>query len=549
MSLSVQQMLAVCSRAPITLCNAAAGSGKTRVLVERIRNLIGSGIQPERICAVTFTSVAAKEVQRRLGSHIGHIGTLHSLLLRVLRDHHQQAGLPREVSVLTEEEADAMLLACAGDIKCKASMAELKRCLSAALKKEDDSMAPAKVAAREFLRRMRESGDLSYDALLGFGLKLARSHHDCFPFEHLLVDEFQDSGWEDYEIYKEIRASTKFYVGDRRQAIYGFRGADSAAFDDVSAKEGACLLSIDTNYRSATSVVAAANRLFPGQIPKDGAHEGSVRVVHCASEASEVGMVLSNLAALPEDCTAAVLVRTNRSADRWKQALAQFLPPDQQRPQDHIGQRLGIALLRAMASPHNDSALLKLVKVLSPTQSKKLADRAQGLMTSVSLMVGAPDLTEVVVVDTEEAGDLLLKFESGLRRRGVVELPSLRDECDWLRQVAGTLPLPATVTDLLLAAYGQRETEPPRGKVFVGTVHSAKGLEFDHVFLPGFEDEVWPGNKDGKELEEERRVAYVAVTRAKLTCTLSCVAERKNEFKTWRMEPRTLSRFGKEMGL
>jgi len=586
MNLTSQQLAAAHSSAPRTLCAAAAGSGKTRVLVERAIWLMDQGASADDLCVVTFTNAAAKELQDRLASveeskrahmtataeflppssyqtphgtmvepgafhsltcethpvRLGHCGTIHALCLKLLRRHGHLVGLPPEVTVMSEEESDAALEALAKSFKVKASMKAIKGFVSMLLEVDNYPVSTGHIVAHEFIRQMLQSGELSYDALLAMGCRLLAMHPEVAPFKHLLVDEYQDSAPADERLYGALAVQTRFYVGDRRQAIYGFRGSSVAGFDRAAMDPGFVQAPVSVNFRSSQAVVAAANRLLPRQDCATGAPEGAVRLTAMPDAASEVSAVACAIAALPPEATTAVLLRYNRQVELFRAALLPFgvkLEARPEKPGDD--ERLALALLRAMCAPHNDRITLNLVKVAGGNAAGLMAEAAKKLTSVSSLLNFDLDCVQLVT-EPENIRHLAHNFLGGGPCNALRGRIDFRMAQDWLKRLAERVPLPCSLPDLLLAAQA-REPEPPRGRVHLGTVHSAKGLEFDHVFLPAFEDESWPGAKAGAALDEELRLAYVAVTRARLEVHMSWCAERPGDFAAWKLNKRTPSRF------
>lgn len=584
MNLNPQQLTAAHCAGAIVLVPAAAGSGKTRVLVERIQWLLDQGVSASDICAVTFTSAAAKEIATRVAQtevrkrihmtatmsisnysiledlkcethpcRLGHCGTLHALLLKMLRQHADKLGLLNELSVMDEDEADEQLKNIAASFKVKSSLKSLQEAVACVLASgaDNDSLSKTGVVAAEFIRQMKQTGEFTYDALLSFGHRLALLHPECFPFKHLLVDEVQDNAVTDWRIYEAMLCETKFYVGDPRQRIFSFRGSSATGFNLLAGRPDTHLRPLTLNFRSSQAVVAAGNRLEGKNLPTEWRPDAPVSVVtlqQFSDAVAEVGFVVSSIACLPPEQTAAVLLRTNKAADLFKVALAHYgFEPRRTEGKSEV-ELLALAMLRAMVSPHNDRAQLKFVELATDrSTAEALKKYCVETMSSINaVLFHLTDLSRMMLEEPADLDKLVLEYLP--RRPDGKTVPitrELMEASQYLQKFATQLPLPCTLTDLLLLAQA-REPEAPRGRIHVGTVHSAKGLEWDHVLLPAFEDEAWPGKKIGEEEAEERRLAYVAITRARLTCQMSWCNERPNPFQTWKKETRTPSRFALE---
>ena len=546
--LTKEQLSAAHSTTPVTVTEASAGSGKTRTLVERINWLLNQQVAPPNICVVTFTSAAAKVIQERAHTtQLGYTGTLHALMLRLLRHHGHLISLPAELTVMDETEADTMLLGIAGRLKVKASMKELKKWVTACLETPigiAKSTPPPAIVAAEFVRHQKQTGELSYDSLLVLGLKLIRQHPETAPFRHILCDESQDNATIDWQIYAAMKPETRFYVGDSRQAIYGFRGSDVKGFMALEGDQHP----LTVNYRSSLHVIAAANRIAakmehktaPAQARED-APPGAVTVTGYQTAAEEInavgGLVMKAIAAQQ---TVAILLRTNRAADIFRNALAAMgLPVAQVKP---VGtapdEKLGLALLRAMNAPNNDRLLLKWLEERDGKASAtKLQKQAEADMTSVATVANMPELADTILGEPDDALTLAAQF-------GAPKAAGF-----WLHSLAQQVPMPAQLGDLLLEAQRKPEdaVDDTDAPVIVSTIHHMKGREVDVVILPAMEDESMPGNKTGDDEQEERRIFYVAVTRAKEACHISHAATRPDDWQKWKTNTRTLSRFAKDL--
>jgi superfamily I DNA/RNA helicase len=246
---------------------------------------------------------------------------------------------------------------------------------------------------------------------------------------------------------------------------------------------------------------------------------------------------------LPPDATAAVLLRTNKAADLFRDALLPFGVKLEQRPKAKgEDEKLAVAVLRAMVAPHNDRAILNMVKAAGGNVEAVKAKAAM-LMTSVATMIGVDiQVCEMAVAEPDNIRHLAANFVCCGVLNDLQGKSQFRDAQNWLQNLATTLPLPCTIGDLLLAAQA-REPEAPRGRIECVTIHQMKGREKSVIFLPAFEDEVMPGNAKGEDFDELLRLAYVAVTRAQLEVHVSYCTERPNDYKPWIIEPRHPSRF------
>ena len=547
MNLTQEQLNAAHSTAPVIVCNAAAGSGKTRTFVERINWLLDGRALPQEICAVTFTNAAAKVIQSRSDCKLGHTGTLHSLMLRLLRQHGHLIGLPETITVMSEDDADQQLADIAARLRIKASMASLKAAVEKVLT-PTDAIGKEYVAAKEFCRQMKQGGELSYDALLVLGHQLITRHPETAPFKHLLVDECNDNSTLDWQIYKAMQPETRFYVGDHRQSIYGFRGANVREFIEQDGEN--CPLTV--NFRSSVHVIMAANRIAakmeaesePSKARPD-APLGLVCVRDHQTPTEELNDVASIIqSALSRDRTVAVLLRTNRAADIFRNALAAYgLPVSQVKPEGMSeDEKTGQAILRAMSAPTNDRLVLNLCSRMNGLgNAAALKRQIDEQMTSAAGILCLPEVDKLAIETPDDAVEAAVKFCEHING-------NIKHATFYIRRLAEQVPLPTTVGDLLLEAQSKPEdAQTPSETLHIGTIHSSKGREWDIVILPACEDETLPGTATGDDLEEMRRLFYVAVTRAKLECVITWSANRPDDYKSWVTNNRTLSRFAKEV--
>lgn len=256
MNLSHEQLAAVHATEKHVVVASVAGSGKSRVIVERIRYVISQGTDPQRICMVTFTVTAAKEIQNRLvcslcggsgsyftgvvGPHeqreevdcycqgvplkLGYCGTLHGLLLKAIRHSPHLVGYSTQPSVLNEEAAETMLEEAAKESRWTGSLEELRKATARTIRKKG-ALSKLEAAAVHYQQKLVDESLVDFDSVLRLGLELVYSDGFPFRFEHLICDEQQDASEIDFEIYDAMDVEFRFYAGDARQRIMGFRGA------------------------------------------------------------------------------------------------------------------------------------------------------------------------------------------------------------------------------------------------------------------------------------------------------------------------------------
>lgn len=527
MKMNETQQQAIDSEAKVILVTAGPGSGKTRTFVQRIWRMVNEGIDPKTIYAITFTNAAAKEMQERLfklssAIKLGYIGTLHGWMLRVIQRHPQAAGLAGRVTVLDEPAVDEMvesvikLLNFTGPVKAVNSA--IGKGIGHYREFNPAKCSPVDRVAYEFYHRMMTNGCLSFDAVLELGLQVLRSGVDT-GCRHLMVDEFQDSCPIDFQIYQSLRpVPTMFMVGDPDQAIYSFRGGDQSLILRLAERPDVRLFKLETNYRSTEAVCQAANRLIsynqnrmlkeckpfklqPGAVEKNVfKNEGTERHYICGQIAT---LTVNGVA--PAEI--AVLVRTNALAVEIASALKGCgievsSRKTVSRPPDWPAAR---TLVTMLTNPDNDFLARRFLEFrLGKERAQELANTARDNFTTLNESVlkiknvGVPDVINIMV---------------GMRL-GVESVSMMREHIE-------RLPEGATLPELQFALTQNEEQAAMGSGVTVATLHAAKGREWDIVFLPAWEDRILPMRRDGCDEEEERRLAFVGVTRAKTRCFIS----------------------------
>lgn len=582
------QRRAVTTDHPNVFCVAGPGSGKTTVLAERIKRLVGSNNNERRIAAITYTNAAARNLEARINRttdlervpwdmSLGYAGTLHGFCLKMLREHGGNAGYGARTAILDDEGARELLAAKAATMGCKDSidsLVELKR-------RGRPHRAPGAVYTRDqlvvlsYMDELAETALLDFDMILTEFLRILCKQGPLWQavkdrFDHVLVDEVQDSAMVDWWIYKALPIANKFLVGDPDQAIFGFRGGEYGLSLKHAANPDVGVITLAENFRCGEEICDAANRLIkhnPGRIPKrtipeQGAEFGQVGVLFSphGNEGSEVQTVVDaiNSYYTSQDGTVAILARTNLIAAPFSEALEASGTAVATQPKSEMPADWGLtkALLEFLAQPDNNT-LAFFFQIARSQRGGASAVSARNTANTIRQDAQAKGVTinelwfqipkEVADV-AQVAGHFMDKEEISQESRMLVI------------EMARNLPPGATMLDLALEA--SRRDRPEQAKptegVTVTTIHSAKGREFDVVYLVGMEDEVIPGScgrQDtetganlGKalEVEEERRLFFVALTRARSQVWITHSATRRANWGQRPLQARTPSRFIKE---
>jgi DNA helicase-2/ATP-dependent DNA helicase PcrA len=621
-------------RGPV-LVLAGAGSGKTRVITFRIAHLIRSGVRPERILAVTFTNKAAQEMSERAATLLGkrhktrpHISTFHSLCVNILRREIEAIGYPKSFAIYDRNDQESVARSALRDVKAPTAALrpsdllyrisrwkmEGKRAefVAESIEEERDELAAA--AYRRYEKSLRAAGALDFDDLLLCTEELFHEHPAALErqqarFEHILVDEYQDTNATQYRIISALARPHRnlCVVGDDDQSIYGWRGADIEnilGFDREFAD--AKIVRLEENYRSTPEVLALANTLIvhnsqrrektlratrqSGQPPRflelDDEVEEAKRVV------GEIKYAVSRQLAAPRDF--AILFRTNEQPRLFESELRSAQLPyvliggmsffDRREVRDLL------AYLKVLANPADEVSLLRIIN----TPARGIGEASVEKLLTRAVHAGA-SLWDVLP-QAESDGEVPFKAAESIHEfRGLIDhwrekfqqsplaeqFRGLIERMDYRSEIARNYPDPLdrtnrwnTVEELVnaLAQYEERAKKPSlagfledialvgreeendkegklnRNAVVLMTLHSAKGLEFPNVYLVGVEEGLLPHERalqEGRDgIAEERRLAYVGVTRARDRLTLTYA---KSRTKWGKRRPTKPSRFLAEM--
>ncbi len=601
---------------------AGAGSGKTRVVTQRIARLIRDGASPASILAVTFTNRAAKEMTERVAklihphSHDGLIlSTFHALGARLLRQYGTYFGRTRDFVIYDTDDQLKVLAQAAKDLGYDVSAAQAK-----GLRRAVDEARNAGLDASD----MAAPGDLYDFDSEAFGLRYEKllERANAFDFgdlivrplrlleevtevrerlhqrwRHVMVDEFQDTNVAQYRWLKALAppGTDLFAVGDDDQSIYGWRGAEVGnilAFE--SDYPGSQIIRLEQNYRSAGHILDGANGVIENNRDRLGKRlwterdAGAPIELYVARDArDEASYVARQIMLQCQDGRSpgdfAVLFRANHLSLDVEQALQlQGIPAVVVRGRSFYERaevRDAVAYLRLLVNPADDVAFTRAVGVPSRGVGRTSLER----LARVARDAGCPLFD---AIDAATAGPVTGRGRTGLRAFRTVfdfgdQIPAEEQPRAVLMR-SGFLPaLQAeallgederaryeNVERLLTAVDDFRQANPDGGlvafleqvklvsdsdglpteggQVSLSTVHAAKGLEFPVVFVIGMEEGLFPHARSVQsgDVEEERRLAYVAMTRAEDRLYLTRARERRGFGET---RPAQASRFLNEL--
>lgn len=589
---------------------AGAGSGKTKVLTVRIAHLLGQGVNPYEILAITFTNKAAKEMKSRVEGLVGDVAnriwlsTFHSFCAKFLRfELDNFLGYNSNFTIYDTSDSQAVIKAAlkalnlddkyypVGAMIGAISDAKNKLLFTSDFRKQARDFYQQKVADvyEYYERELRKNNALDFDDLLLVAVKLLQSNEAVLDkyskrFRYVMIDEYQDTNHAQYLLAKLLASHWKniAVVGDADQSIYAWRGADIQNILDFEKDYPNCTsIKLEQNYRSTKIILDAANAVIENNEgrPKknlwtDKTEGAKIQHFTAQSEHEEAAFIGDTIAkkhdihGVPYG-DMAILYRTNAQSRVLEEALIKRALPytmvggtkfyDRKEIKDVL------AYLRVLYNPFDDLSLLRIINVpkrsIGATTVAKLQDYARANGTSLFMT-----LTQLHLVDTikgktkeklEEFGILIFTLVAEMEDKTVLDiLESILDRTGYLAQLEeSTDPQDQAraenIGELLSVAKDFQDTNPngtvedfleqvalvndvdsfeqEESKVTLMTLHAAKGLEFPIVFLGGLEEGLFPHSRtlmNPEEIEEERRLAYVGITRAEKELYISNATTR-----------------------
>ena len=599
------QILPVKDTEGAILVIAGAGSGKTRVLTNRIAYLVmQKNVNPQDILAITFTNKASDEMKKRLENMIGSlngmwVSTIHSMCVKILRTAIGALGYEKNFSIYSEDDKERVLKRIISDMELEPEkfLKLAKNCISMAKNagqtprafKEDNlklkNIGEITEIFTKYEKVLKDSNALDFDDLLIKTLNLFEENEEVREyyanrFRYVHVDEFQDTNTVQYKIVKILASGhgNIFVVGDDDQSIYGWRGAKISNILDFEYDfKGAKVYKLEQNYRSTKNILNVANLIIRNNTARKsktlwtendaGSQVELFTANEEADEAQNVALKVKN--AINRGAKAsdfAVLMRINALSRSFEQEFLKYNIPYKVFGGFKFFDRKEIkdltAYLRIIANPLDREAIIRVINVprrgigdksvnailskcgreqmsmyeaILDADTLELSNSAKErikefknliynlIISSANLSV-SQILKEIILKtnfnsqyeeDTEENQEKLMNIN---------ELVNSATEFEKVNKNA-------SVTDYLSSITLSSDTDEmdESNYVAIATVHSVKGLEFNTVFVVGLDETIFPISRavgSEEELEEERRLMYVAITRAKKNLYLSRARSR-----------------------
>jgi ATP-dependent DNA helicase Rep len=588
---------------------AGAGSGKTRVITQKIVHLVERcGYLPRHIAAITFTNKAANEMKERVGSLLPGksskgllVSTFHSLGMNILRAEAKLLGYKSQFSIFDSSDSWKILsdLTNSGD---KQQIRDIQTQISnwkQALQEPDQALVSASneeelVQARIYLRyqeTLRAYQAVDFDDLIHLPVVLFKQHSDALlrwqsRLHYLLIDEYQDTNDCQYQLTRLLAGERHAFtaVGDDDQAIYAWRGASVENLHNLSRDYAKLrVIKLEQNYRSSQRILKVANHLinhntkvFEKSLWSDHGIGDPVRIYAARDGEHEAESVIIRLLAHKFEHRTnfsdyAILYRSNHLSRAFEEQLrAQRVPYTVSGGSsffDHPEIKDISSYLRLIANPNDDPAFIRAITTpkrgIGNVTLEKLGSHAGARNISLfeaayemegklperqfeELMLFCNFINRVMErAETDPCGELLdellraINYETWLydsheQRQAESKWKNVEDFIGWLKRKseADQKSLIAMVQTLALINMLEGKDEV-LDAVALSTLHAAKGLEFPHVYIVGAEEDILPHrDSDEKQIEEERRLMYVGITRAERTLQIS-YCNRRRRGKDW----------------
>jgi len=544
---------------------AGAGTGKTKTLTERMLFLIEQGMRPERICAITFTNKAAKEMARRVNREGPFLGTFHALGAKILRKECRKVGREPNFAIFDDHDSFDLIKKAvkailpykksdeATGIAAKKAQKEtpvyfsgkisaIKNLGEEVVGSEEKLQAEKKAQIMRVFEKyealLEQNNAFDFDDLIQKVVALFKKNPEVLAkyqnmYDVILVDEYQDINPMQYELVSLLAGKHRnlSVVGDDEQTIYSWRYANIKTFLDFDKNwKGAAVHFLEENYRSTGTIIRAAaavvqnNRMrTPKTLWTQNPDGDPIKLFEAWGEGDEAEWVadqIEKLRAKDKNADVGILYRTNAQSRAIEQGLIRRNIPYRIFGGLKFYERKEIkdvvAALRYMSNTKDEVAKERLEKGLTKRRFAAFKNKFDSSATTETI---APLLAIKLFLETFNYFDYLESnfINADEREENIAELVAFASEFSDLHELLERLSL--------LQAVDEIGNKPQEGKeVSLMTIHLAKGLEFDNVFIVGVAEGFLPHGRSlesESSTEEERRLMYVAMTRARKNLAIS----------------------------
>ncbi|KKU12269.1 MAG: ATP-dependent DNA helicase pcrA [Candidatus Woesebacteria bacterium GW2011_GWA1_45_8] len=565
--LNPQQKKAVTYNQGPLLVLAGAGSGKTRVLTYRVAYFISEGrVRPEQVLLLTFTNKASGEMKTRVENLIGEVpgfaGTFHSFCARILRADGKYIGIPPGFLIYDDGDQKEAIKEVLEAFNMSKDSYNPGALLSEISDAKNQMLTPSQYAEfvqgdwqqavfkvySAYQKLLKDVGALDFDDLLLYAVDLLRKSLEALTrwqtkLTHVFVDEWQDTNKIQYELTRLLVGKRKDItaVGDASQSIYSWRGADFRNINNlIRDYPDVMIINLEQNYRSTQNILSAANSV----IVKNTSHPilklwtqnptgEKIKLYSARNGLDEASFVINEISNLIQYGHSlkdfSVLYRTNAQSRVLEEAFLHsgipYVLVGGVRFYDRKEIRDVLSYFRLLVNP-KDSVSKKRIEKLGVRRLEKFKKFQKETISPVDkstldILDGVLEKTGYLELFQKETEENLARLENIKELRSVAaEFPNINE---FLENVA--LVEAEETNNKRLSVNGEKQKDA----VTLMTLHAAKGLEFPVVFIVGMEEGLFPHSRslwDANQLEEERRLAYVGMTRAKKILYLSYATRR-----------------------
>ena len=617
--LNPQQYRAVTTINGAILIIAGAGSGKTRVITFRIAYMLDTGIPQSQILALTFTNKAAKEMEERIKDLTQKklqnltVSTFHAFGVRVLRQDIERLGYRENFSIYDETDRVALIKECGRELKYTPEALDIYKIgnlisnIKTGRKNWETSNDMYRPLYEMYQEGLKLYNAVDFDDLIVLPIKLFKENPDILAkyrerYKYIMVDEFQDTSHQQYELMHLIADKNVAVVGDDDQSIYSWRGADYQNIINFEKDFEVTEIRLEQNYRSTETILEAANGVIAHNTNRkdkklwSGNGGGKpIEIFLPENETDEADFIAESILGIAAEehrkyDEFGVLMRANTQSRFIEEAFLQSNIPYTMSGGTSFFERKEIkdiiSYLRVVSNHDDDINLLRIINTphrgIGRATIQILNDQAEKdgstLWNAINTVINDPDsvanigikddlqdfqeLIETsrqkllsgrglankvrqLVEDIDYKGHLITEYPKSEKavRFKLMNIESLLNSMEiWEKDPENTNPsLYNYLNRITLMSRDDMDDENDKGKVNLMTIHASKGLEFPVVFIAGAEEGLIPHARSVEEnngnVEEERRLFYVAITRARDKLYISSCRRRRRGLMTAEVEP------------